>query len=205
LINNQNSQDSLPMATRTSIDRALARIGQQMNPDEDVLFLFMTSHGIQNLFELSNEPIDLQSIDPQWLRESLDRAGIRWRVLVISACYSGSFIPALQSPDTVIITAADADKTSFGCSNEPEYTYFGQAFFAEAMRNEPSLEKAFIAAKKRIRTMEREQGYESSEPQMRIGRNIAVMLPQFESRLFPPAPLAVSSASVSSQGQGVFP
>jgi len=205
LINNQNSQDSLPMATKTSIERSLARIGQQMNPDEDVLFLFMTSHGLQNLFELSNEPIDMQSIDPQWLRESLDRSGIRWRVVVISACYSGSFIPALQSPDTVIITAADADKTSFGCGNEPEYTYFGQAFFAEAMRNESSLEKAFIAAKKRIRAMEREQGYDPSEPQMRVGRNIAVMLPQFEARLFPPSPLAVSSPTVSSQGQRVFP
>jgi hypothetical protein len=83
--------------------------------------------------------------------------------------------------------------------------YFGQAFFAEAMRNEASLEKAFIAAKKRIRAMEREQGYDPSEPQMRVGRNIAVMLPQFEARLFPPSPLAVSSPTVSSQGQGVFP
>jgi len=143
LFNHPATQDSAPMATKTSIERSLARIGQQMNPDEDVLFLFMTSHGLPNVFELSNEPIQMDSIDPQWLRQALDRAGIRWRVLVMSACYSGSFIDALQSPDTIVITASAADKTSFGCSNQPEFTYFGRAFFAEAMRNESSIPAAF--------------------------------------------------------------
>lgn len=207
LINNQATQVSLPMASRTSIERSLARIGQQMNPDDDVLFLFMTSHGLANMFELANQPIDMQSIDPQWLRESLDRAGIRWRVLVISSCYSGSFIPALQSPDTVIITASAADKTSFGCTNAPEFTYFGEAFFAQAMRRESSLEAAFYAAKKQIRHMEKEQGFERSDPQIRIGSNIALMLPRFEARLFPADQLATDplAADPSTLGASVAP
>lgn len=191
LFNHPNTQDSAPMATKTSIERSLARIGQQMNPDEDVLFLFMTSHGLPNLFELSNEPIQMDSIDPQWLRQSLDRAGIRWRVLVVSACYSGSFIEALQSPDTVVITASAADKTSFGCSNQPEFTYFGRAFFAEAMRNESSIAAAFTAATARIKQLEREGGYESSEPQMVVGRQIGLLLPNFETQLFPPPVAAI--------------
>ncbi|MFZ3194322.1 MAG: C13 family peptidase [Moraxellaceae bacterium] len=191
LFNHPNTQDSAPMATKTSIERSLARIGQQMNPDEDVLFLFMTSHGLPNVFELSNEPIQMDSIDPQWLRQSLDRAGIRWRVLVVSACYSGSFIEALQSPDTVVITASAADKTSFGCSNQPEFTYFGRAFFAEAMRNESSIAAAFAAATARIKQLEREGGYESSEPQMVIGRQIGLLLPNFETQLFPPPVAAI--------------
>ena len=186
LFNHPKTQDSAPMATKTSIERSLARIGQQMNPDEDVLFLFMTSHGLPNVFELANDPIQMDSIDPQWLRQSLDRAGIRWRVLVISACYSGSFIEALQSPNTVVITASAADKTSFGCSNQPEYTYFGRAFFAEAMRTQSSIPAAFEAAKQRIRQLEREGGYESSEPQMVIGRQMGLLLPNFETQLFPP-------------------
>ena len=185
------------MATKTSIERSLARIGQQMNPDEDVLFLFMTSHGLPNLFELSNEPIQMDSIDPQWLRQALDRAGIRWRVLVVSACYSRSFIEGLQSPDTVVITASAADKTSFGCSNQPEFTYFGRAFFAEAMRSESSIAAAFEAATARVRQLEREGGFESSEPQMVVGRRMGLLLPSFETRLFPPSEAAMPMAQTS--------
>lgn len=184
LINNASTQATLPIASRTSIARALARMGQQMGSD-DVLFLFMTSHGNQNIFELANDPIGLNSLNPQWLRETLDRSNIRWRVLVISACYSGSFIPALQSPNTIIITASAADKPSFGCSTEADYTYFGRAFFAEAMRDQNSLTAAFEVAKKLISKREKEAGYPPSNPQMQVGANIATILPQIESRLFP--------------------
>lgn len=205
LINNQSTQISLPMATRTSLARSLARVGQQMNPDEDVLFLFMTSHGGPEIFEMANDPLALDPIDPTWLREALDRANIRWRVLVISACYSGSFIPALQSPNTVIITASAADKTSFGCTNTEDYTYFGRAFFAEAMRSQNSLAAAFATAKARIHRLEDSQGYEPSDPQMVIGKNIALMLPRFESRLFPPPVVSIpTTAPPSELIQGAF-
>lgn len=190
LVNNKATFISQPIATKTSIERSLARIGQQMNPDSDVLFLYMTSHGLPNVFELANEPIDMQSIDPQWLRETLDRSGIRWRVIVISSCYSGSFIPALQSPDTLIITASSADRTSFGCTNEADYTYFGRAFFDEALRAQHSFKGAFEMANGRIKQWEKAQGFPHSQPQFKLGQNMALMLPQFESRLFPPDMLA---------------
>lgn len=125
LINNPETRTEIPIASRTSINLALRRIGQQMNRESDVLFLYMTSHGLQNQFEIENAPLELDQVDPKWLREALDRSGIRWRVIVISACYSGSFIPALQSANTLIITASAADRASFGCSNEADYTILG--------------------------------------------------------------------------------
>lgn len=192
LVNNTATFSTQPMATRISIERALAKIGQQMNPDSDVLFLYMTSHGAPDIFELADDPVDMQSVDPQWLREALDRSGIRWRVIVISACYSGSFIPALQSPDTLIITASSADRASFGCSNEAEYTYFGKAFFDEALRTERSFKGAFDKANQQIDTWEKVQGFPASQPQFKLGQNMALMLPQFENRLFPPALLTQS-------------
>lgn len=79
-------------------------------------------------FEIENAPLELNQIDPKWLKDALDKSGIRWKVIVISACYSGSFIPALQDDNTLIITASAADRTSFGCENEADYTYFGRAF-----------------------------------------------------------------------------
>lgn len=199
LVNNSKTFVSQPIASKTSIERSLARIGQQMNPATDVLFLYMTSHGAPSVFELADEPLDMQSVDPQWLRETLDRSGIRWRVIVISACYSGSFIPALQSPDTLIITAASADRTSFGCSNEADYTYFGRAFFDEALREQRSFKAAFDMANSRIQQWEKAQGFDYSQPQFKLGQNMALMLPQFESRLFPPEMLqqqAVHATSV---------
>jgi len=185
LINNPDTWTTAPIASKTSLQMALSRIGQQMNRESDVLFLYMTSHGLQNVFELSNDPIDLENIDPQWLHTALEKSGIRWKVIVISACYSGSFIPALQSPDTLIITASSADRASFGCSNEADYTYFGRAFFDQAMREQPSLKLAFQQASKTVAQWESAQGFEPSEPQWMIGKNMELMLPQLEQQLFP--------------------
>lgn len=185
LINNAASQEQLPMATHVSIQRSLARMGTLMNRDSDVLFLYMTSHGEVNQFELSNEPIAMEPINPKWLRETLDASGIRWRVIVISACYSGSFIPALQSPDTLIITASAADRSSFGCTNEADYTYFGRAFFDEALRENASIQTAFEQARQTVTKWEKAQGFAPSEPQWVMGANMKLMLPQLEKKLFP--------------------
>ncbi len=200
LINNPETRTTVPLASKTSMELALRRIGQQMNRESDVLFLYMTSHGLQNQFEMENDPLDLNDVDPKWLRDTLDKSGIRWKVIVISACYSGSFIPALQAPDTLIITASAADRASFGCSNEADYTYFGRAFFDQAMREQTSLKAAFQQAAETVAKWESAQGFEPSEPQWVMGKNIELVLPQLEQHLFPRQNVtsAVSSTPVKS-------
>lgn len=185
LVNNPETRTKTPIASRTSMEMALRRIGQQMNRESDVLFLYMTSHGLPNQFEMENAPIDLNDVDPKWLKDTLDKSGIRWRVIVISACYSGSFVPALQDDNTLIITASAADRASFGCSNEADYTYFGRAFFDQAMREQTSVSAAFEQTKGTVAQWEKAQGFEASEPQWSIGKNMEFMLPQLEQRLFP--------------------
>ena len=185
LINNPETRTKTPIASRTSMELALRRIGQQMNRESDVLFLYMTSHGLPNQFEMENAPLDLNDVDPKWLKDTLDKSGIRWRVIVISACYSGSFVPALQDDNTLIITASAADRSSFGCSNEADYTYFGRAFFDQAMREQTSVSAAFKQTKATVAQWEKAQGFEPSEPQWSIGKNMEFMLPQLEQRLFP--------------------
>ena len=194
LINNPETQTEVPFASKTSMEMALQRIGAQMNRESDVLFLYMTSHGLPNQFEMENDPIDFEDVDPKWLRETLDKSGVRWKVVVISSCYSGSFIPALQSPDTLIITASAADRSSFGCSNETDYTYFGRAFFDQAMREQHTLKSAFEEASATVAKWEQAQGFEPSEPQWVIGKNMELMLPQLEQRLFPQTGTKVNSA-----------
>jgi len=186
LVNNPATRTEIPIASKHSIEMSLRRMGQQMNLESDVLFLYMTSHGLPNQFEMENAPLDLTQVDPKWLRETLDASGIRWRVIVISSCFSGSFVPALQNDNTLIITASAADRQSFGCTNEADYTYFGRAFFDQAMREQNSIETAFSQAQKTVSQWETAQGFEPSEPQWSMGKNMELMLPQLEQRLFPP-------------------
>ena len=184
LINNNYTWLDEPIATKTSILRGLKTIGQQMNADEDVLFLTLSSHGDENVIQLANPPLAMDNLDATWLREALDASGIRWRVIVVSACYSGSFIDELASPTTVIITASAADKMSFGCTNSAEMTYFGQAFFAESLRENTSFSDAFKDAAYRLQERELYMGFEPSEPQMVIGSLMETALPAFEQVLF---------------------
>ncbi len=184
LVNNTYSWLDEPIATKTSILRGLKKIGQQMNADEDVLFLTLSSHGNQDIIQLANPPLVMENLDAAWLREALDDSGIRWRVIVVSACYSGSFIDELASPTTVVITASAADRPSFGCTNTAEMTYFGQAFFAESLRSNTSFEAAFKDARVRVHEREGLMGFEPSEPQMAVGSLMETALPAFEQVLF---------------------
>lgn len=184
LINNTYSWLDEPIATKTSILQGLKRIGQQMNSDEDVLLLTLSSHGDQDIIQLQNPPLEMDNLDAAWLREALDESGIRWRVIVVSACYSGSFIDELTSPTTVVITASAADKMSFGCTNTAEMTYFGQAFFSESLRENNSFETAFKDATYRVQERELYMGFEPSEPQMVVGSLMQKALPAFEQVLF---------------------
>ena len=200
LINNTNTLSALPIASKTSIERALQSIAKKMDVNEDVLFLTLTSHGGDKVIEMSNPPLALDNVDAKWLRQSLDKSGIKWRVIVVSACYSGSFINELKSPDTLVITASAANKSSFGCSNEAEYTYFGQAFFAESLPKLRRFQPAFEAASKRIAEREKMMGFEPSEPQLVMGEAIKARLPEFENSLKPLpavviAPLTAASAT----------
>jgi hypothetical protein len=187
LINNDETALTDPIATRTGLARVLKAVGSKMN-SEDVLFLFLSSHGgSDHTFELSYDPLQLEPITPEWLRGALDEAGIKQRVVAISACYSGGFIPALKSPDTIVMTASDATHTSFGCSDEADFTYFGKAFFNEAMRHQQSIEGAFDEAHKTLAVREKAEGFTPSNPQIYIGDVIAKRLPALDASLFPPA------------------
>lgn len=208
LINNAQTQADLPIASKTSIELALNDIGKKMNPDEDILFLNLSSHGGddgehdgQKVLAMQNDPLKLENIDPTWLRQSLDKSGIKWRVIVISACYSGAFIDQLQSPTTLIITASAKDKSSFGCSNEADYTYFGQAFFAESLPKNLNFAKAFNEAKVSIAKREQDMGFEPSEPQYVVGSEMQGALPSFEPTLFSPL-LTANSATPMTEIEG---
>jgi len=177
LANNPATLRTLPVASVTSLAHILKVVGRTMDPEEDVLFLYLTSHGSEDhQFAMEFWPLQLRQLTPAMLKEMLDASGIRWRVIAISACYSGGFIEPLKDGRTLIMTAADADHRSFGCGTESDLTYFGKAYFDEALRRTRSLTGAFEDARKSIAERERAQSYEPSNPQIFLGEEIAAKL-----------------------------
>src|SRR5256886_3084131 len=128
-------------------------------------------------------PLQLEALAPATLKEMLDGAGIKWRIIVVSACYSGGFIEPLKDDYTLILTASATDRTSFGCGSESDATYFGDALFQHALRFEDSFVKAFEQAKQRIAERERAENREPSNPQIFVGDEMAAKLPKLEAEL----------------------
>jgi hypothetical protein len=189
LINNPKTLEQNPVATLTSLTAALRHVGKLMNPEEDVLVLYVSSHGSQT-HNLAVEfwPLRLHSIDPPALKKAVAESGIKWKVIVVSACYSGGFVEPLKDDDTLIISASSPTKASFGCGNESEATYLAKALFDEELRKTYSFETAFSHARKSIEQRELSQGYTPSEPQIHVGASVRDKLTQIEQRLAARAP-----------------
>lgn len=165
-----------PGARPYQIASALGRLGQVMDKNEDVLVLFMTSHGNQDGSIAIQEQMRTRfNLRPQYLREALDEAGIKNRLIIVSSCFSGAFVPALQNDTTIILTAAAYDRTSFGCQPERDWTYFGDAFINQAMRQNRTLPDAFNTAKSLIESWEARDNVRPSLPGQSFGAQTQVI------------------------------
>jgi hypothetical protein len=179
LLNDRRDRESFPIATHATLRYALAALAHVMDPERDVLFLALSSHGSRNgMVEVSDVGMEPTGLSAKRLRSLLDEAGIRWRVIVVSACFSGSFIKPLANNDTILITAARHDRTSFGCSDDRDLTYFGEAFYRDALPAAPSLQAAFDATRREIAAREKEARITPSQPQSYFGPMLETRLPE---------------------------
>jgi Peptidase C13 family len=177
MMNHADTLETHPLATMTNLERVLWRIAQRMDIEKDILVLYITTHGVEGLMSVSFSRFSMNDITPDKLAAILARTGIKNRVIMLSACHSGSFLPALAHPDAVVMAAARADRSSFGCSNERDWTYFGDALFNHALRETRSLTDAFERAKATVTKWETDQKLSpASEPQIAIGEHIAPKL-----------------------------
>jgi len=162
-------------ATIEALARSLQVAANSLDAEKDVLFLILTSHGSPDGLAIKAGRLT-QTLTPSRLAEMLGKTGVRHKVVVISACYSGVFVPRLASPDVLVITAADADHSSFGCEDKAKWTYFGDAFFNVALRHDASLKDAFLDARSLVRKRELREHFEPSNPLMEGGANVQPLL-----------------------------
>jgi len=173
LENNPATLTTRPLASWTNLEAGLDGLARVMNPREDILLLYIATHGGDDHSLLVDmDPIPLDQLDPEGLADILRKHAFPWKVLVVNACYSGGFVPKLRGPGTLVLTSAREDRTSFGCGADADITYFGRAWLADGLNATPDFVEAFGKARSEIAGWEKNDSLEPSEPQIDIGAGI---------------------------------
>lgn len=179
LVNDRGSMKTLPLASRRNFAAAVRAVGTAMNKNADVLLLLMTSHGDRRGFVLRLPDAVTSELTPQEVAETLDKEGIKNRIVIVSACFSGIFVAPLANDNTIVLTAADAAHASFGCAAERDWTYFGDALFRQSVRPGIDLKHAFDNARILIQGWEMMDQAQPSNPQAHFGPALVEKLAPF--------------------------
>jgi hypothetical protein len=171
-----------PAANPNNIAAVIGYIGSIIDPNEDLVVVFITTHGSPDGTAAIREHTRLVAdLRPTHLSSMLNQSNIRNRVVIVSACFSGAFIAPLANDDTIVLTAAAPDRSSFGCQPNNEWTFFGDALFNHSLRDGDTLIEGFDNAKRLIERWEREQNLSPpSNPQRYVGAHAADMLREAE-------------------------
>jgi hypothetical protein len=124
-------------------------------------------------------PTSITELTPRQIAPALDGEGIKNRVVIVSACYSGIFVSPLANDNTIVMTAADSHHPSFGCAPKRDWTYFGDAFFRQSLHPGADFENAFDHARVLIHGWEMSDGTVPSNPQGSFGRALVGKLAPF--------------------------
>ena len=201
LENNPATLGTRPLATWTNLEGALDAIATKMDPQQDILLVYFTTHGSEDHTLLVDmDPLPLDQIGADDLPGILAEHPFKYKVVIVNACYSGGFIPPLQGPGNLIITAARSDRSSFGCGEQSELTWFGHAFLVDALNRTDNLQQAFAMAKRQIATWEKREGFEASDPQISTGAGITAQLGKWHSGFTPGPALPFAPAPAGSTG-----
>ncbi len=172
-----------PLITYQSLTESFERIAKTMDPSEDVMLVFLTSHGRPDVISTGMPGQDTSHLTAPAFAAALDNAGVKNAVIVVSACFSGSFIDDLKSPNRLIITAAAEDRSSFGCNDKNEFTYWGDAFFNHGLSKHTDFHKAALTTRKQVTKLEKEAHLTPSQPQISYGTAIRPTLKRLNERL----------------------
>jgi hypothetical protein len=137
--------------------------------------IYFSSHGAPQ-----GVVVDQQFLPPAVLARMLDTTcGQRPTVVIISACFSGVFVPALAGPNRMVLTAARPDRSSFGCGEADKYPYFDQCIL-ESMPGAPDFTGLARTVQGCVSARELKEGMKPpSEPQLYIGAALRPMLPLY--------------------------
>ncbi len=183
LVNHRQTLKSLPLANQSNFAAAVHALSERLDKETDIFLLVMTSHGNPGGFGLRLPNEAVAQLTPQEIAATFDREGIKNRVVIVSACFSGTFVPALANDHTIVLTASDAKSPSFGCAPEREWTYFGDALFRQSIRPGRDFQQAFDSARMLVQGWEMMDRARPSNPQAHFGAAaVAKLAPLFQAQ-----------------------
>ncbi|MGH8233795.1 MAG: C13 family peptidase [Rhodanobacteraceae bacterium] len=189
LENNPASLATRPLATWTNLEDALDGVASNMDLTQDILLVYFTTHGSEDHTLLVDmDPLPLDQIGASDLPGILAEHPFKYKVVIVNACYSGGFIPPLKGANTMIITAARSDRSSFGCGEQSELTWFGHAFLVDALNRTANFQQAFRLARTQVAAWEKRDNYQASDPQISVSTGIATQLAKWR-KGFEPGPV----------------
>src|SRR3954471_8300332 len=119
-------------AEPASAERVLSRIAALRPGPGEACLVFVTSHGQRGAgiwLAYSGE-----FLRPTELAQALSAGCARApTVVVASVCFTGGFT-ALRAPNRIVVTAARADRPSFGCAVERTYAVFDECLLSSLPR-----------------------------------------------------------------------
>ncbi len=185
LVNSPRTLVTTPFATVTHLREALDEIGAIIDPETDVVMLYLAAPAVRDGgLEAVQPPLTLVDLGPSGLKQLLDDAGIKWRIIVVSACRSGQFVAPLADDFTLVITDAAPDRPTFGCEGREPVGFFGDAFFTQGLGRLNSFAAAFDVAKDAVARREAAAGYAPpSTPQWSMGSEMARKIKSLRGRL----------------------
>ena len=136
-------------------------------------------------------------VSPSRLWSMVGALGIERRLVIVSACYSGVFVPMLATEDSAILTAADADHTSFGCQADSDWTFFGDALINHALRKRQPLQAADDEARGLVAAWEVRGSITPSNPRIAIGARAHLWLDKLDAAAPATASAPVDKPAVS--------
>jgi hypothetical protein len=192
-----SGESTLPRGSPDNIAVVLARFAEVMDKSEDVVILYTTSHGAQIGIAYNDADQGYGFISPSRMWSMFGTLGIERRLVIVSACFSGVFVPMLATDDSAIITAADADHTSFGCQADNDWTFFGDALINHALRKRQPLQAADDEARGLVSQWEARGRITPSNPQIAIGPRAHLWLDALDARVPAAATAPVGKPAVS--------
>ncbi|TGN40659.1 hypothetical protein E5Q11_10455 [Marinobacter confluentis] len=179
---NHRDYETFPLATRPSVSTALKALDQKLNPEEDLLVVHLVSHGARDGALSFQQPgLDLPDLSPQAFAQMLEPLQARRKLIVVSACFSGQWIDSLKSSDTWIMTSSREDRTSFGCGDDSEMTWFTKAVYQSVGLSLSEPDAMFEQVTRQIRSWEEDIGMDEeswSYPQVYLGEGMRQWLSQ---------------------------
>lgn len=158
LVNPVPGQEAdLPYATKENTEAVLKTLGELARPQDKVMLL-MSTHGNVGLLAVHAGRAPIGAVRTADLQRWLEPLRGQPTFLVISSCYSGSFIEPLRQVSRMILTASAKDRASFGCQPNSNNTFFVKELLRQPTLLTQSVRQLMTHASAGVATLETKMG-----------------------------------------------